>query len=102
MHLQPNPKTAHIEVKPASSNVFAKLTEDQILERSVFVVQGITVGTTHLMFNATTTAGKVVSSWPSEIQVFDALKLSPKHITLLPAATFQVNVCVMLWVFPLD
>ena len=59
MHLQPNPKTAHIEAKPASPNVLAKLTEDQILETSVFVVQGITVGTTHLMFNATTTAGKL-------------------------------------------
>ena len=102
MHLQPNPKTAHIEVKPASPNVLAKLTEDQVLERSVFVVQGITVGTTHLVFNATTTSGKVVSSWPTEIQVFDALKLSPKYIILLPTATFQVSVCVMLCVFPLD
>ena len=102
MHLQPNPKSALIEVKPASPNVLAKLSEDQILERSVFVVQGITVGTTHLVFNATTTSGKVVSSWPTEIQVFDALKLSPKYIILLPTATFQVSVCVMLCIFPLD
>ena len=96
MNLQPNPKTAHIEVKPASRNVLAKLTEEQALYSSVFIVQGITVGTTHLVFNATSAAGKVVSSWPAEIQIFDALKLSPKYITLLPTATFQVGICVML------
>ena len=93
MHLQPNPHTAHIEVKPATRNVLARLTEDQVLYSSVFVVEGITVGNTRLMFNATTAAGKFVSSWPAEIQVYDGLKLSPKYITLLPTATFQVG-CV--------
>ena len=91
MKLQPNPKTAHIKVTAASDDVISKLRPDQVSHSAVFVVHGVTVGTTHLMFNATTVGGKVISSWPSEIQVFDALKLSPEYITLLPTATFQVS-----------
>ena len=91
MKLQANPKTAHIRVKPAPDEVLSKLRPDQTSHSAVFVVHGVTVGTTHLMFNATTVGGKVISSWPSEIQVFDSLKLSPEYITLLPTAVFQVS-----------
>lgn len=91
MKLQPNPKTPHIKVTPASNDIISKLRPDQTSHSAVFVVHGVTVGTTHLMFNATTVGGKVISSWPSEIQVFDALKLSPEYVTLLPTALFQVS-----------
>ena len=91
MKLQANPKTAHIKVTSASEEFLSKLRPDQTSHSAVYVVHGVTVGTTHLMFNATTVGGKVISSWPSEIQVFDALKLSPKYITLLPTAVFQVS-----------
>ena len=93
MKLQANPKTAHIKVSPAADDVLSKLRPDQTSHSAVFVVHGVTVGTTHLMFNATTVGGKIISSWPSEIQVFDALKLLPEYITLLPTAMFQVCVC---------
>ena len=91
MRLQANPKTTHIRVSPAPDEVISKLRPDQTSHSAVFVVHGVTMGTTHLMFNATTVGGKVISSWPSEIQVFDALKLSPDYITLLPTAVFQVS-----------
>ena len=91
MKLQANPKSTHIRVIPAPDEVISKLHPDQTSHSGVYVVHGVTVGTTHLMFNATTMDGKVISSWPSEIQVFDALKLSPKYITLLPTAMFQVS-----------
>ena len=91
MRLQANPKSTHIKVTPAPDSVFSDLHPDQTSHSAVYVVHGLTVGTTHLMFNATTVGGKVVTSWPSEIQVFDALKLSSKFITLLPTAVFQVR-----------
>ena len=91
MKLQANPKSTHIKVIPAPDDVLSKLRPDQTSHSAVYVVHGVTVGTTHLMFNATTVGGKVISSWPSEIQVFDALKLSPEYITLLPTAVFQVS-----------
>ena len=90
MNLQPNTKSAHIDVKPATPDFLYSLREDQTSHNAVFVVHGVDVGTTHLLFNATTTGGKVISSWPMEIQIFDALKLSPKYVTLLPTAIFQV------------
>ena len=91
MKLQANPKSTHIKVIPAPDDVLSKLHPDQTSHSAVYVVHGVTVGTTHLMFNATAVGGKVISSWPSEIQVFDALKLSPEYITLLPTAVFQVS-----------
>ena len=91
MKLQANPKSAHIRVTSAPDELLSKLRPDQTSHSAVYVVRGITVGTTHLMFNATTVGAKVISSWPSEIQVFDALKLSPEYITLLPTAVFQVS-----------
>ena len=91
MKLQANPKSTHIEVVLAPDDVISKLRPDQTSHSAVYVVHGVTVGTTHLMFNATTLSGKVISSWPSEIQVFDALKLLPEYITLLPTAVFQVS-----------
>ena len=97
MKLQANPKTAHIRVKPAPDELLSKLRPDQTSHSAVFVVHGVTVGTTHLMFNATTVGGKVISSWPGEIQVFDSLKLSPEYITLLPTAVFQVSCyCILI------
>ena len=36
---------------------------------SVYKVEGVTMGTALLLFNATMTTGKTVSSWPAEIQV---------------------------------
>ena len=91
MNLQANPKSSHITVTPASNKILTKLSHDQISHSAVYVVTGVAVGTAHLLFNATS-HGRVVSSWPKEVQVFDALQLSPKHITLLPSAIFQVGV----------
>ena len=99
MKLQANPKSTHIKVIPAPDEVLSKLRPDQTSHSAVYMVHGVTVGTTHLMFNATTVGGKVISSWPSEIQVFDALKLSPKYITLLPTAVFQVSHSVVCYMY---
>ncbi len=96
MNLQPNPKSSHIEVRPASQEILATLTREAVSHSAIFVVYGMDVGTTLLLFNATSVGGKVVSSWPVEIQVFDALKLSPKYVTLLPTVIFQVHHCMYI------
>ncbi|XP_019850460.1 PREDICTED: nuclear pore membrane glycoprotein 210-like [Amphimedon queenslandica] len=90
MKLQSNLKTDNIEIKPASESLLATLPANETDVSSVFVIKGITMGTAILLFNATTTAGKVISSPPVEIQVFDALKLDPTNITLIPTATYQI------------
>ena len=55
-----------------------------------YIVEGVLVGSTYLLFNATASDGQVISSRPKEIQVFAPLKLTPETITLLPTAIFQV------------
>ena len=105
MNLQANPKSSHISVSPASNQILSRLSHDQISHSAVYEVTGVAVGTAHLVFNATGTSGRILSSWPREIQVFDTLQLFPKHITLLPTATFQVResgrvnvfMCIMLY-----
>ena len=84
MQLQSNPKSHHIETTPVT-------VETAWLHDSVFTVLGQAVGHTHLVFNVTSPTGHVISSNPAAIQVFDALRLSPKNIILLPTATFQVH-----------
>ena len=83
MQLQSNPKSHHIETTP--------VTLETTSHDSVFTVLGQAVGHTHLVFNVTSPTGHVISSNPAAIQVFDALRLSPKYIVLLPTATFQVH-----------
>lgn len=96
MNLLANPKTAHVEVKPASDSILSTLKEDEVSHAAIFVVTGVVIGTTYLNFNATTSSGRSVQSQPEEIQVFEALKLSPSYITLVPTATFQVR-CYSFW-----
>ena len=83
MQLQSNPKSHHIETTPVAM-------ETTWSYDSVFTVLGQAVGHTHLVFNVSSPTGHVISSTPAAVQVFDALKLSPKSIILLPTATFQV------------
>ena len=90
MNLQANPRSPHITVTPASNQILSSLSRDRTSHSVVYEVTGVAVGTAQLVFNATTTSGRVISSLPREIQVFDALQLLPKRITLLPTATFQV------------
>ena len=90
MNLQANPRSSHITVTPASNQILSSLSRDRTSHSAVYEVTGVAVGTAQLVFNATTTSGRVISSLPREIQVFDALQLLPKHITLIPTATFQV------------
>ena len=92
MNLLANPKSSHITVNPASNQITARLPRDQTSHSAIFEVHGVAVGTTLLVFNATSSGGRVISSWPREVQVFDALQLFPEYITLLPTATFQVGV----------
>lgn len=95
MNLQANPKSPHITVVPASNQILSKLSHDQISHSAVYVVTGIAVGTAHLLFNASSN-GRVISSWPKEVQVFDALQLFPEHVTLLSTASFQVGVASVM------
>ena len=96
MQLQSNPKSHHIETESTPVSTEIPQSHDLLALSSVFTVLGKAVGHTHLIFNVTTPTGHVISSTPAAIQVFDALKLSPKHIILLPTATFQV--CTwMVW-----
>ena len=91
MQLQSNPKSHHIETNPVSLDTAQSHDLDQMSHDSVFNVVGRAVGHTHLVFNVTSPTGHVISSSPASVQVFDALKLSPKYIILLPTATFQVH-----------
>ena len=88
MQLQANPKSHHIE---ASSVAMDTTKSPDPNYSSVFDVMGKAIGHTHLVMNVTSPKGHVISSPPTAIQVFDALKLTPKHITLVPTATFQVH-----------
>ncbi len=94
MKLQANPKSLHITVTLASNQILSKLSPDQISHSAVYVVTGVAVGTAHLLFNATS-HDRVISSWPKEIQVFDALRLFPEDVTLLPTASFEVGVATI-------
>ena len=87
MQLQANPKSHHIETSAVAMDT-AKSPDPTY--NSVFDVMGKAIGHTHLVFNVTSPTGHVTSSHPAAIQVFDALKLTPKYITLVPTATFQV------------
>jgi nuclear pore complex protein Nup210 len=91
MNLVPYLKTAHIDVKPASADTLKSFSEAQLWDSAIFDVEGVSVGTTNLYFNATRRGGGVVTSSPNEIQVFSALTLSPKEIWLVPGAIFQVH-----------
>ena len=78
------PKTSHIAVSPVDP------PSPTDIYNVCYTVEGVAVGSTYLMFNATTADGQVISSRPREIQVFAPLQLMPETITLLPTATFQV------------
>lgn len=97
MQLQSNPKSHHIETNPVTMDTVTQ-SHDLVAYSSVFDVLGRAVGHTHLIFNVTSPTGHVISSTPAAIQVFDALKLSPKHIVLLPTATFQVPYYISIYV----
>ncbi len=91
MNLQANPKTFHIAVHPINSDQ-PPLDEGSWPPNSAcYMVEGVAVGAAYLSFNATTAEGRVISSPPKEIQVFDPLNLQPENITLLPTSTFQVS-----------
>ena len=91
MNLQACPKTFHITVHPIHSDQ-APLEGSWPPNSVCYKVEGVAVGTAYLAFNTTTVEGRVISSPPKEIQVFDPLNLQPDNITLLPTATFQVCV----------
>ena len=89
MQLQANPKSHHIDTSPVALDT-TKSHDPHVSFSSVFDIVGRAIGHTHLLFNVTSPSGHVISSNPVAIQVFDALKLTPKHIVLVPTATFQV------------
>lgn len=91
MNLQANPKSSHFTVNRAANQIVARLPPNRTSHSAVFEVLGVAVGTAHLVFNATSPGGKVISSWPHELQVFDALQLLPEYVALLPMAVFEVS-----------
>ena len=93
MRLQANPKSSHIETEEVVSTEILESFDPALLDHSsVFSVLGRVVGHTLLVFNVTIPTMNVIPSTPAAVQVFDALRLSPRHIILLPTATFQVCV----------
>jgi len=91
MNLQANPKTFHIAVSPASPEHDHPEAESWPADSACYRVEGVAVGVAYLAFNATTAEGRVISSSPKEIQIFDPLDLDPDNITLVPTSTFQVG-----------
>jgi nuclear pore complex protein Nup210 len=91
MKLLPNPKTDHISVKVGSKPLISKLPPNVTIDSSIYVIEGLSIGIGVIIFNATMLTGKVISSPPIEIQVYDALSLMPKVITLVPTAVFQIH-----------
>ena len=90
MNLQPHVRSSYITVHAASrDDVFA--IQSNISHSECYTVEGVSVGSAYLVFNATMPGDQVIASQPKEIQVFEALKLEPETITLFPTATFQVR-----------
>lgn len=80
-----------ISVSLAPSSYRKSLTEEQLKYNSVYLVTGKTVGLTHLTFNATCSSGKIITSRPQEILVFDPLSLNPKLIVLLIGCVYHIQ-----------
>ena len=53
----------------APDDSLQSFSSEQLDDSSVYEIKGVAMGTALLLFNVTTTTGKVVSSWPAEIQV---------------------------------
>lgn len=61
-----------ISISRAATDVAVKrIPTSELSISSVYVVEGVTMGMALLLYNATVTTGKVVTSWPAEIQVMD-------------------------------
>ncbi len=54
----------------ASDGAINRLPVSETSISSVYVVKGVTMGTALLLYNATVATGKVITSWPAEIQVY--------------------------------
>ncbi|KAI6647347.1 Nuclear pore membrane glycoprotein [Oopsacas minuta] len=79
-----------LSVTPASSTHKHSLLLSQLSHNSVYHITGKSVGFTNIAFNTTTKSGSVISSRPTEIQVFPPLALNPKLIILLQGCVFQI------------
>lgn len=91
MNLRSYVKSSNIAIHPSLEKDLSALPVWTSHSSTCYTVEGVSVGSTYLIFNATTREGKVVASQPKEIQVFDPLNLLPENVTLIPTATFQVS-----------
>ncbi|XP_022099452.1 nuclear pore membrane glycoprotein 210-like isoform X2 [Acanthaster planci] len=84
MNLEPRTGSDIITISPDVSKV-----QDQFT--AYYTVHGATLGFTNLAFIASSKTGVPVSSKVRDIQVFPRLQLSPRNITLIVGAEFQVR-----------
>ncbi|XP_071795697.1 nuclear pore membrane glycoprotein 210-like isoform X2 [Asterias amurensis] len=84
MNLQPKPGSDIITIRPDTNKVLDQFT-------AYYTVNGGALGFSSLAFTAASKTGLPVSSKVRDIQVFPPLQLSPRNITLLIGAEFQVR-----------
>jgi hypothetical protein len=54
-------------------------------------IRGLKVGTYSFQATATAADGRIVKALPHRVQIFAALSLQPRFITLIPESVFQVR-----------
>jgi hypothetical protein len=57
----------------------------------MYIIRGVVLGRTNLQFTAGQKAYNAVASQNRQVQVFPPLRLSPRNITLIIGAVFQVS-----------
>ena len=80
-----------LSVTSATSRQKKPLLLSQLSYNSVYYITGKSVGSTNIAFNTTTKSNSIISSRPTEIQVFPPLSLNPRLITLLQGCVFQIK-----------
>ena len=68
-----------------------KHDESVVENKRGFCLTGIKVGTTELRAYVRHHDGRIVSSQPLSITVFEPLRLSPRRLVLLPGSTFDID-----------
>ena len=75
--------------RPATNGDVSRLPASETSISLVYVVEGVTMGMALLLYNATVTTGKVITSWPAEIQV----ECSLLHVQ---CTCIQLQICIVL------
>ena len=84
-------KNSQLQINLMAANKEIALIQDQNIQKSIFQVKGASLGHTTLTAFATY-GGKKVPSVSMPLNVFPALELEPRNITLIIGAKFQVQV----------